>query len=246
MLATRLIERDKGIGFGRGADIPGAVLMTGALMLGVYTIVKPAARLGWVAAPTLALGALSLALLAAFVVRQATAAHPLMPLRIFRSRNVSGANVVQVLTVAGMFGMFFLGSLYLQRVLGYDPLEIGLAFLPVTIHGHAVGPLLGLAGHALRRERRSCSSGSPSSWAGSCCSPARPVDGDYLLHVLPVMILLGTGAGLLFPALMTLAMSGATAERRRAGVRVDQHDRAGGRRARARRARDPRRRRAAR
>ncbi len=97
-------------------------------MLGVYTIVKPAAEDGWGASTTLILGAVSVALLAAFVAREATAATPLMPLRIFRSRNVTGANLIQLLTVAGMFGMFFLGSLYLQRVLGYDALQIGLAF----------------------------------------------------------------------------------------------------------------------
>ncbi|MBA2567488.1 MAG: MFS transporter, partial [Thermoleophilaceae bacterium] len=133
VLATRLLERDEGIGFGQGADIPGAVLITSSLMLGVYTIVKPAADLGWGSGQTLGLGAASLLLLAAFIVREARAANPLIPLRIFRSRNVSGANVIQALSVAGIFGMFFLGSLYLQRVLGYDALEIGLAFLPATI-----------------------------------------------------------------------------------------------------------------
>ena len=81
----------------------------------------------------MALGAASIALLAAFIAREATARTPLVPLRIFRNRNVSGANAIQALFVAGMFGMFFLGSLYLERVLGYDPLEIGLAFLPVAL-----------------------------------------------------------------------------------------------------------------
>src|ERR687886_697467 len=133
ILARRLIQPDKGIGFAEGADVPGAVLITGSLMLGVYTIVDPAASLGWRAGHTLALGALSLALLVAFVVREATARSPLVPLRIFRSRNVTGANVIQVLSVAGMFGMFFLGALYLQRILGYDAMQTGLAFLPVTI-----------------------------------------------------------------------------------------------------------------
>src|SRR3954453_14491604 len=131
--AKRLLDRDQGIGFAEGADVGGAVLITGALMLGVYTIVKPAADYGWGAGRTLALGAVAVALLVAFVVREATARNPLMPLRIFRSRNVSGANAVQALSVAGMFGMFFLGSLYLERVLGYSPLQIGLAFLPATI-----------------------------------------------------------------------------------------------------------------
>jgi len=102
-------------------------------MLGVYTIVKPAADHGFASAQALGLGAVSLALLVAFVVRQARAANPLIPLRIFRSRNVSGANLVQALVVAGMFGVFFMGSLYMQRVLGYDALQIGLAFLPTTL-----------------------------------------------------------------------------------------------------------------
>src|SRR5215212_8873412 len=90
VLARRLIDPDKGIGFGDGADVPGAVLITGSLMLGVYTIVNPAAEHGWGAGRTLALGALSLVLLAAFVAREATARSPLVPLRIFRSHNVTG------------------------------------------------------------------------------------------------------------------------------------------------------------
>ena len=133
ILAGRLIEADRGIGFRDGADVPGAVLITSSLMLGVYTIVNPAAEYGWGAGRTLALATLSAALLGAFVAREATAKSPLIPLRIFRSRNVTGATIVQVLGVAGMFGMFFLGALYLQRILGYDALQTGLAFLPVTI-----------------------------------------------------------------------------------------------------------------
>jgi EmrB/QacA subfamily drug resistance transporter len=138
VFALRLLDKDKGLGFGRGADVLGAVLITGALMLLVYTIVKPAADYGWGAGRTLGLGAASLALLVAFVAREATARNPLIPLRIFRSRNVSGANAIQALFVAGMFSLFFLGALYLQRVLGYDALETGLAFLPVTV---AIGAL---------------------------------------------------------------------------------------------------------
>ena len=102
-------------------------------MLGVYTIVKPAAEQGWGSGEAIALGAGSLLLLLAFLAREATAKTPLIPLRIFRSRNVSGANALQALLVAGMFGMFFLGSLYMQKVLGYDPLQIGFAFLPATL-----------------------------------------------------------------------------------------------------------------
>ncbi len=131
-LALRLIDGGKGIGLDKGADIPGAVLLTTGLMIGVYSILEVGEQ-GWGSTQTLVLSAVSLALVGAFVARQARIPNPLMPLRLFRSRNVSGANVVQALLVAGMFGMFFLGALYLQEILGYDALGVGLAFLPATI-----------------------------------------------------------------------------------------------------------------
>jgi MFS family permease len=142
----RLVERDAGIGLREGADVPGAVLITSALMLGVFTIVKPAAEDGWGSATALELGAVSLVLLAAFLVRETKARTPLVPLRIFRSRNVTGANLIQILSVAGMFGMFFLGALYLQRIEGYDPLQVGLAFLPSTVVMFHVNSLKQLVG----------------------------------------------------------------------------------------------------
>jgi len=210
VLARRLLERDEGIGFGEGADVPGAVLITSSLMLGVYTIVEPAADLGWGAGQTLGLGALSLALLGAFLIREAKTDNPLIPLRIFRSRNVSGANAVQALSVAGMFGMFFLGSLYLQRVLGYDPLEIGLAFLPATL---VMGTLsIRYSDRLVMRfgARTTLLPGLVLIAVGLVVFAQAPVDGSYVQHVMPPMILFGFGAGLSFPALMTLAMSGAT------------------------------------
>ena len=134
VLAHRLIDRDEGIGFGDGADIPGALLDHELADAGRLHDRQAGgrARLG------LRPGAGASAPRRSpcwwpFVVREATARNPLVPLRIFRSRNVTGANVIQALLVAGMFGMFFLGALYLQRVLGYDALEIGFAFLPATI-----------------------------------------------------------------------------------------------------------------
>jgi EmrB/QacA subfamily drug resistance transporter len=208
MYAMRLLDGDAGIGFGEGADVPGAVLVTSALMLGVYTIVKPAAEDGWGASSTLLLGALAVALLAAFVAREATARNPLVPLAIFRSRNLTGANLIQVLSVAGMFGVFFLGSLYLERVLGYDALEIGLAFLPVTI---VMGTLSVRYSERLVMRfgpRGTVLPGMALIAAALVLFTQAPVDGDYVTHVLPVMVLLGTGAGLAFPALMTLAMTG--------------------------------------
>jgi MFS family permease len=210
LLVRRLLDRDPGVGFGEGADVPGGVLITSSLMLGVYTIVKPAADYGWGAGRTLGLGAAALALLALFIAREATARNPLIPLRIFRSRNVTGANTVQVLTVAGMFGMFFLGSLYLQRILGYDALQIGLAFLPVTIVMGTLSvrysePLITRFG-----ARTLLFPGLTLVTAGLVLFTQAPADGSYALLVLPVMILLGTGIGVCFPALMTIAMSGAT------------------------------------
>jgi EmrB/QacA subfamily drug resistance transporter len=210
MLVIRLLDDDRGIGFREGADIPGAVLITTALMLGVYTIVKPAADYGWAAGRTIGLAALSLAILVAFVLREATARKPLIPLGIFRSRNITGANLVQVLTVAGMFGMFFLGSLYLRRVLRYDALEIGLAFLPVTI---TMGTLsIRYSERLVMRfgARSTLLPGLALVAAGLILFARVPVNGSYVKDVLPTMLLLGTGVGSCFPALMTIAMSGAT------------------------------------
>jgi EmrB/QacA subfamily drug resistance transporter len=209
-LAMRLLENDKGIGIGKGADVLGALLVTGSLMLLVYTIVEPAAVDGWTAGRTLGFGAASIALLVAFVVREATAANPLVPLRIFRSRNVSGANAIQALFVAGMFGMFFMGALYLQKVLGYDALETGLAFLPSTI---VMGTLSIRYSQPLVMRfgaRATLLPGLALGVAGLALFTLAPVDGSYVAHVLPVMLLLGAGAGIAFPALMTLSMSGAS------------------------------------
>jgi EmrB/QacA subfamily drug resistance transporter len=210
VVASRLIAHEKGIGLDKGADIPGAVFIVGALMVGVYTIVV-AADYGWASAHTLGFGAVAIALLVAFVVREWRAAQPLVPLRIFRSRAVAGANLVQALMVGGLFGMFFLGALYLQRVLGYDAIGVGLAFLPVAV---GIGALsLGLSARLIMRfgAKASLIPGLTLAAAGLAFFQRAPVNGSYLTDILPVMMLLGVGAGLCFPALMTLAMSGATA-----------------------------------
>jgi MFS family permease len=211
--ARRMITPDRGAGLRAGADVPSALLITGAMMLGVFTIVGPAAQLGWLAARTLLLGAGSLALLGGFIVRQRTAPNPLMPLRIFSSRNVTGANLVQVLGTAGMFGMFFLGSLYLRRILGYDPLQIGLAFLPVAV---VMGGLsVRYTDRLVMRFgiRTTMLPGLGLIAAGLALFALAPASGGgYLSHIFPITLLVGTGAGLCFPALMTLAMSSATTQ----------------------------------
>jgi EmrB/QacA subfamily drug resistance transporter len=210
LAARRLVANEPGIGIRAGADLPGAVLITSALMLGVYTIVDPAAEHGWGATRTILLGASSIALLAAFLVREARARSPLIPLRIFRSRPVAAANAIQVLSVAGMFGMFFLGALYLRRVLGYDALQIGLAFLPVTI---AMGTMSIRCSERIFMAlgaRRALLAGLTFVLAGLVVFALAPVHATYATQVAPSMLLLGLGAGIAFPALMNVAMSGAT------------------------------------
>jgi EmrB/QacA subfamily drug resistance transporter len=212
VFATRLIENDKGIGYDKGADIPGAVLITSALMLAVYTIVKPAAEDGWGSGKAIGLGLGAIVLLVAFIAREATAKTPLVPLRIFRSRNVSGSNAIQALLVAGMFGMFFLGSLYMEQVLGYDALQIGLAFLPATL---VMGTLsLRFSEPLITRfgPRGVLIPGMALVAASLVLFAQAPVDGNYVTDILPVMIVLALGIGVSFPALMALAMSGATPE----------------------------------
>jgi predicted MFS family arabinose efflux permease len=178
-------------------------------MLGVYTILE-AGDQGWASLHTLGLGGVSLALLALFLVRQGLIAQPLMPLRLLRSRHVLGANLVQGLMVAGMFGMFFLGALYLQQILGYDALEVGLAFLPATI---VMGTMSLRFSGPLAMRYGPQTTLLPSLvfiGAGLALFARTPVDGSYVVDVMPPMVLIGLGAGLGFPALMTLAMSGAT------------------------------------
>jgi EmrB/QacA subfamily drug resistance transporter len=209
LLAVRLVADREGIGLTAGADLPGAVLLTGGLMLGVYTILGVEDE-GWGSSQTLALGAVSVGLLAAFLARQARVANPLMPLRLFRSPNVGGANLVQALLVVGMFGMFFLGALYMQRILGYDALKVGLAYLPMTV---VMGTMSFRFTGQLNLRYGPTATLIPAMVfvvAGLLLLARTPVDATYAIDLLPPMILIGLGAGLGFPSLMTLAMSGAT------------------------------------
>jgi len=207
MLAVRLVTRDAGIGLDQGADVPGAVLITGALMLAVYTIVKTS-DYGWGSAHTLGLGAVAVALAVAFVLRERTAKTPLIPLGIFRSRAVTGANLTQMLMISGMFGMFFLGAVYMQRVLGYKPLDVGLAFLPVAV---AIGALsLGVTPRLNMRfgAKQTLLPGLVLLTAGLVLFALAPVHAAYLADLAAPMVLIGLGAGLVFPSLMTIAMTG--------------------------------------
>ena len=210
-MAKRLVANPDGIGLSAGADFPGALLLTSSLMLGVFTILQ-IENWGWGDSRTLTLSAISAVLLAAFIFRQGRIANPLMPLRLFRSRNVAGSNVLQALLVAGMFGMFFLGALYLQKVLKYSPLEVGFAFLPTTI---VMGGLsLGFSEKLIMRfgPRTTLIPGVCLVVVALLLFARTPVDGNYLTDLLPPFLLIGIGVGTSFPAIMTLAMSGATPE----------------------------------
>lgn len=209
-VAVPALPADRGRGLAAGADVIGAALVTGGLMLGIYTVVKVEAY-GWTSAHTLGFGGLALALLAAFVVRQATAATPLMPLRILRSRSVAGANLVQVLMVAALFSFQVLVALHLQKVLGYGAAATGLAMLPAAAVIGAVS--LGVSARLNARfgERNVLLAGLVMLIGVLGLLTRVPVQANYVVDLLPVM-LLAAGFGLALPALTTLGMSEAGEE----------------------------------
>ena len=176
----------------------------------MYTILGVVEE-GWGSTQTLTLGTISIGLLVAFLARQAQVANPLIPLRLFRAPNVGAANLVQALLVVGMFGMFFLGALYMQRILGYNALQVGLAYLPMTA---VMGTMSFRFTAQLNLRFGPQATLIPAMIviaAGLLLLARTPVDANYATDLLPAMILIGLGAGLGFPSLMTLAMSGATA-----------------------------------
>ncbi|AKZ59000.1 putative transmembrane efflux protein [Streptomyces ambofaciens ATCC 23877] len=209
LAAVRVLAPDPSAGSVRGADYPGAALVTGALMLTVYTIVG-AGDLG--TSTTAVLAASALALFVAFTVRQGRVARPLLRLRLFRSRLLTGANAVQVLMVATMYGFQFIGALYLQRVLGYGELATGTAFLPAPV---AIGVLmLGFSARTVGRfgAYRVLLAGLTLIVAGLALLSRAPVDGSYVTDVLPPMLLLAVGFAAAMPALTGLAMAGVREE----------------------------------
>jgi EmrB/QacA subfamily drug resistance transporter len=187
-------------------DALGGALVTAGLVLGVFTIVTTSE-----APLRLGAGVLAVALLVAFVVRQRHAAEPLVRLSIFRSRAVSGGNVVQLLTIAGMLGFQFLAALYLQQALGYSPAATGFAVLPISVVIALVsltlsGRLIGRAG-----PRPVLLAGEVLLVVGLLLL-ARDPAGLYVVDFLPSALLLGAGAGLVLPAVTTIIMSDATPE----------------------------------
>src|SRR3989475_7582125 len=209
VLAARVLESDRGIGFGQGADILGAVLVTAGLMLGVYAIVQ-SSEYGLVSAHTFGFGGVAAVLLAAFVVRQATARNPLLPLRLFLSRNLSASNVIQAMGGVAMFGFFFMGSLDMQRVLRYGPLAIGLAFLPVSVGMGALS--IGATARLIMRfgARNVLLAGFGLISLALVLAARGPVSADYMRDLFPLLALLGIGGGLAFPSPGVVAMARTT------------------------------------
>ncbi|MDT9693309.1 MFS transporter [Streptomyces sp. P9(2023)] len=212
LVALRALPGDRGPGIraGGGVDLLGAPLVTAGLMTGIYAVVT-IEEYGAGSAHTLGLGALSLALLAGFVLRQAKAANPLMPLRIFRSRSVSGANLVQMLMVAALFSFQILVALHLQKVMGYGAAATGLAMLPAAVVIGAVS--LGVSARLIARfgERAVLLTGLGLLVVMLGLLTRVPTDASYATDLLPVM-LLAAGFGLALPALTSLGMSGAKEE----------------------------------
>ncbi|MCW5719292.1 MAG: MFS transporter [Bauldia sp.] len=196
VLCLVLLPRGAGQASGR-LDVAGALAITGALMLAVFGVVNES---------TVSLIGAGV-LFVAFVVIERSVSQPLVPLGLFRSRNLATANVIGVLWSAGMFAWFFLSALYLQVVLGYDPLEVGLAFLPANLIMAAFS--LGLSARLVLRFgiKVPLATGLGIAAVGLLLFAFAPANGDFVLHVLPGMVLLGIGGGMAFNPVLLAAMS---------------------------------------
>jgi len=205
VLALRLLPADAKAERQGRIDIAGAVTVTASLMIAVYAIVN-GNKNGWTSAETLGLLGAALALMVAFLVIESRVGSPLVPLRLFKLRNVAVSNVTGIFWAATMFAFFFLSALYLQLVLGYSPLEVGLAFLPANIIMGAFS--IGLSAKLVMRFglRKPLGVGLTLAAIGLLLFARLPVDGNFVVDVLPSMILIGIGAGTAFNPLLLAAM----------------------------------------
>ncbi len=187
-------------------DVAGAVTVTTALMLAVYAIVNGNTA-GWTSVQTVGLLSAAAVAMAVFLRLESTVRSPLVPLALFRLRNVAVSNVVGVMWAAAMFAWFFLSALYLQLVLGYSPLQVGLAFLPGNLVMGAFS--LGLSAKLVMRFgiRAPLAVGLLFAALGLLLFARAPVDGNFLADVLPGMLLMGFGAGMAFNPVLLAAMS---------------------------------------
>ncbi len=205
-LSTMLLPDSRGQGSAGRLDVAGAVTVTTSLMLAVYAVVNGNEN-GWTSAQTMGLLAAAAVLLALFLGIEARVRAPLMPLSLFRLRNLATANVVGMLWAAAMFAWFFISALYMQLVLGYSAMQVGLAFLPANLIMAAFS--LGLSARIVMRFgiRTPLAAGLLLAAAGLVLFARAPVDGNFVVDVLPGMILLGLGAGIAFNPVLLAAMS---------------------------------------
>jgi EmrB/QacA subfamily drug resistance transporter len=211
LLGRSLIRDNGGLGLSHGIDVSGAVLITLAVMLGIYAIVEAPAR-GWASTQTLLLGLIALAMLAAFAVLQLRLRNPIMPPRILRLGGLTSSSAVRGLAAMGMFACFFLGSLYLNRVLGFGPMQIGLAFLPMTL---TVGSLsLGVTARLVERfgPKRCTSFGLLAIVASLLLLAGADEQSAYFPRLFMAFALLGLGAGTSFMPLLSIALADVPSE----------------------------------
>jgi EmrB/QacA subfamily drug resistance transporter len=211
-LSQRLLPATRPFASGTRLDIAGAVTVTASLMVAVYAIVN-GNEAGWASGQTVGLLVAAVALLASFIVIESRVSDPLVPLALFRRRNLATANVMGVLWAAAMFAWFFLSALYLQIVLRYDPLQVGLAFLP----GNVIMAIfsVGISAKLVMRYglRAPLGTGLALAGLGLALLVRAPLDGNYVVDVLPSMVLLGLGAGIAFNPMIIVAMTDVEPER---------------------------------
>jgi EmrB/QacA subfamily drug resistance transporter len=206
VLSLQLIPGERAAAVAQRLDIAGAVTVTTSLMLAVYAIVN-GNEVGWMTARTLGVLAAAAGLFATFVLIEARIPSPLMPLGLFRLRNLSFSSVVGILWAAAMFAWFFLSALYLQLVLGYSPLEVGLAFLPGNLVMGALSVAVSARLVMRYGVRLPLAAGLGFAAVGLLLFARAPVDGNFVVDVLPSMIFLGIGAGIAFNPVLFAAMS---------------------------------------
>jgi EmrB/QacA subfamily drug resistance transporter len=210
-LSLRLLPAAHGPAASGRVDVAGAVTVTASLMLAVYAIINGNEE-GWTSTQTLGMLAVAAALLVGFLALEARISSPLVPLGLFRNRNVSTSNVVGVLMAAGMFSYFFFSALYLQLVLGYSPLEVGLAYLPGTVIWGASSLLLSDRLVMRYGIKPPLLTGLALMTLALLLLARTPVDGNWAIDILPATIALGIGAGIAFNPILLAAMSGVSQE----------------------------------
>jgi EmrB/QacA subfamily drug resistance transporter len=206
VLGSILIKENEGLGVSQGLDVKGSLLMTVSLVIGIYAIVT-ASTYGWMSSHTLGFGAVSLILMALFALLESRIAKPIMPTRVLRLRSLMISSVVRGLSFAAMFAVFFFGALYLERVLGYDPVRTGVAFLPLTLAMATMS--LGPTSRLLARygPMKLLVPGMTSALVGLLWLSRSGVQANYFVAILPAFLLLGVGMSLSAVPLLTIAMA---------------------------------------